>query len=102
MKKIIKIQIIKLFYNAEYLGYNLIGALLVILYGGGYSAVILENEMSKFQGALIHIIKYTFPALLILTICLYNYTYVKEFQNKTIYYEKCMAYNCHICYWEDL
>lgn len=35
MKKIIKIQIIKLFYNAEYLGYNLIGALLVILYGGG-------------------------------------------------------------------
>lgn len=88
MKKIIKIQIIKLFYNAEYLGYNLIGALLVILYGWGYSAAILENEMNKFQGALIHIIKYAFPALLILTICLYNYTYVKEFQNKTIYYEK--------------
>lgn len=88
MKKIIKTQIIKLFYNAEYLGYNLIGALLVILYGWGYSAVILENEMSKFQGTLLYMIKYTFPAILILTICLYNYTYVKEFQNKTIYYEK--------------
>lgn len=88
MKTIIKTQIIKLFYNAEYLGYNLIGTLLVILYGWGYSAVILEKEMGNFQGVIIQIIKYTFPAILILTICLYNYTYVKEFQNKTIYYEK--------------
>ena len=71
MKKIIKIQIIKLFYNAEYLGYNLIGALLVILYGWGYSAAILENEMNNFK---------TRPYIM----------------------KKCMAYNCHICYWEDL
>lgn len=88
MKKILKMQILKLFYNGEYTGYNIIGSLLVFVYGWGYSAVFLENKTVTPQETMMRMVEYTFPALIIFTICLFGYTYVKEFQNKTIYYEK--------------
>lgn len=88
MRKILKIQILKLFHNIEYTGYSIIGSLLVLAYGWGYNAVFLENQTGSLQKTMIQILKHIFPALLMLTICLFCYTYVKEFQNKTIYYEK--------------
>lgn len=88
MRKILKIQVLKLFHNAEYTSYNIIGSFLVFAYGWGYSAIFLENLTTNLKEMMIQVLKHGFPALIMLTICLFCYTYVKEFQNKTIYYEK--------------
>lgn len=88
MRKILRIQILKLFNDIEYIGYSIIGSFLVLVFGWGYNAVFLENQTESFQNTMTLMLKFTFPALIVLTICLFGYTFIREFQNKTLYYEK--------------
>lgn len=85
MKKIILMQWKKLLYNREYFGFCLVGSVLVVLFGvvvvGGGLEGGLENLIDRS-------ISRSFPAVVFLCICLYNYTIANEYRNKSIFYEK--------------
>lgn len=86
MKKILRIQCLKLFHSADYVGFNLIGSLVVILFGW---AVLMSGQQITEWGTMMNLsISRSFPALLLYCTCIFSYTFAKEYQNKTIYYEK--------------
>lgn len=85
IRKIMRMQCVKLFDSAEYVGFNLIGSILVIVFGWGVLSMGggADGWREQFRLSMFH----SFPALLMLCVCMSVYTFAREYENKTIYYE---------------
>lgn len=86
IRNVWRVQWTKLFSSIEYIGFNIIGALITFFYG----MVVLLNESDDlgFENILQCSLSHSFPALLFFCICIFGCTYVKEYENKTVNYEK--------------
>lgn len=93
IRKIIKIQCVKLFDSAEYVGFNLVGSILVIAFGWGVLSMGegAADWQEQFRLSMLH----SFPALLMLCVCMSVYTFAREYENKTIDYEVVYGASVH-------
>lgn len=85
IRKIIKMQCVKLFDSAEYVGFNLVGSFIVIVFGWG--VLSMGENVADWQDKFHLSIARSFPALLVLCVCMSVYTFAREYENKTINYE---------------
>lgn len=85
IRKILKMQFVKLFDSAEYVGFNLLGSVLVIVFGWG--VLLMGGGAADRQEQFCISMYHSFPALLVLCICMAVYTLAREHENRTINYE---------------
>ncbi len=86
IKKIFRMQCIKLFYNADFVGYNAIGSVIALVFG---VFVLLSGSQKITQEQMVQLsMSESMVGLLLLWICMYGCTIIKEVSNKTINYEK--------------
>lgn len=93
IRKIMKMQCVKLFDSAEYVGSNLVGSILVIVFGWGVLSMGggADGWQEQFRLSMFH----SFPALLMLCVCMSVYTFAREYENKTIHYEVAYGAGVH-------
>lgn len=86
IKKIFRMQCMKLFYNADFAGYNAIGSMIALAFG---IFVLLSGSQQMTQEQIVHLsMSESMVGMLFLWICMYGCTIIKEVSNKTVNYEK--------------
>jgi len=86
MKKIWKMQCRKIFYSVDYVGFLVVGSVLVILFGWTY--VMAGKGMPEGCSSIETAVANAFLAMLLLFIGMYNVSIAREYNEKTINYEK--------------
>ena len=84
--KIWKMQCRKIFYSVDYVGFLVVGSVLVILFGWTY--VMAGKGMQEGCSSIETAVANAFLAMLLLFIGMYNVSIAREYNEKTINYEK--------------